>query len=156
MTNRIPALGAPLLLLTILTPGALAAQAADTTTRPITVGAAVVDSLPASALHAFTVTLESGRFVYGEVDQRTADIRITVRDPVGDVVRRFNSGPRGVERIQFDADSAGEYRIELNAPEDSAGSYALELQRVEPIATDPSARVDQLMIAYSGDVPGGV
>lgn len=146
-----------LLLLSVLTPGKLAAQAAaDTTTRPITVGSAVVDSLPAAALHAFTVTLESGRFVYGEVEQRTVDVRITVRDPAGDVVRRFNGAPRGVERIHFDADSAGEYRIELDMTEDSAGTYAVELLRVEPIATDPPARVDQLMVAYSGDIPGGV
>jgi CubicO group peptidase (beta-lactamase class C family) len=146
----------PLLLLCVLMPGTLAAQAADTTTRPIVVGDVVADSLPAGATHVFTVTFDADRFVYGEVDQRTVDVRITVRDPAGAVVRRFNGAPRGAERVHFDAASAGEYRIELDMPGDSAGSYALNLLRVEPIASEPGARVDQLMIAYSGDVPGGV
>ncbi len=155
MTRRITAC-ATLLLLAILAPGALVAQVADTTTRPIAVDRAVTDSIPAGAMHVFTIALEAGRFVYGEVDQRTVDVRITVRGPAGDVVRRINGAPREAERIHFDADSAGEYRIELAVPEDSAGSYAIELLRVEPIASEPAARVDQLMVAYSGDVPGGV
>ena len=145
-----------LLLVSVLTPGALAAQAADTTTRPVVVGEVLADSLPSGALHAFTVALDVDRFVYGEVDQRTVNVRVTVRDPAGDVVRRFDGAPRGVERFNFDADSAGEYRIELDMTADSAGSYALNLMRVEPIASEPAARVDQLMVAYSGDIPGGV
>lgn len=145
-----------LLLMSVLMPGTLAAQAADTTTRPISVGVVVADSLPAGATHVFTVALDAERFVYGVVEQRTVDVRITVRDPAGAVVRRVNGAPRGVERFHFDGDSAGEYRIELDIPEDSAGSYAVDLMRVEPIASEPAARVDQLMIAYSGDVPGGV
>lgn len=154
MTRPISVPGA-LLLLSLITPGTLAAQA-DPTARPITAGQVVTDSLPAGATHAFTVALDADHFVFGEVEQRTVNVRITVRDPAGDVVRRFDGARRGLERFSFDADSAGEYRIELDMTADSAGSYALNLMRVEPIASEPAARVDQLMVAYSGDVPGGV
>lgn len=143
------------LLVCALIPGALAAQD-DTTARAIRAGAVVADTLPAGATHAFTVTAGAGQFVYGTVDQRAVNVRVTVRDPAGAVVRRFNSAARGEERFNFDTEAAGEYRIELDMPADSAGAYAVKLLRVEPIASDPAARVDQLMAAYSGEVPGAV
>lgn len=138
-----------------LTTNQLPAQ--EAASRPISAGGAVTDSLPPGAAHAFILTLAADQFVYGEVDQGTVDVTVTVRNPAGGVVRQFDARRGGMEIFHFDGEASGDYRIELEPAEDATGRYALRLERVEPVATDPERRVDQLMLPFSGeDVPGGV
>lgn len=119
-------------------------------------GAALSDSLPAGATHAYTIELEADRFVFGEVDQATVDVSLTILDPEGEVVRRFDARHLGAERFHFETRPAGIYRIEVAPKEEAAGRYEIRLDRVEPVATAPAERVNQLMAPYTGGVPGGV
>ncbi len=140
----------------VLAPLPVRAQTGDATPRPIAQGEVAADSIAPSATHAYTIELGADEFVFGEVDQQSVDVAITVRDPDGEVVRRFDDRRRGVERIHFETRAAGAYRIEVAPEEDGTGRYAVRLDRVEPVAVDADERVDQLMAPYTGDVPGGV
>ena len=123
----------------------------------LTAGRTVTDSLTAEAVDTFTVELGADRFVLGEVDQQTVDVVITVHGPDGRQAVRVDFSARGPEIFQFDAETAGLYRVEVSPFEQEQGRYAITLRRVEPVAPEPEARVDQLMAAYDAEhTPGGV
>ncbi len=147
----------PGLLLFVLAPLTVQAQAADTArTHPIVAGVVAADSVAPSETYAYTIELGADQFVFGEVDQRSVDVAVTVRDPEGEVVRRFDDRRLGVERIHFETRPAGTYRIEVAPAGEGSGRYTVRLDRVEPVAVDLEERVGQLMAPYTGDVPGGV
>lgn len=148
---RAPRLLAPLLLLALA--GAAAAQAPT----PLTPGQTVADSLDADDTHAYTVALDAGQFVYAEADQQSVDVVITVLGPDGAQVKRVDASARGPEPFQFATDAAGAYRIEVAPFERQTGRYALVVSRVEPLATTPEGKVEQLVAAYDRPgTPGGV
>ncbi|HEX9728268.1 MAG TPA: serine hydrolase domain-containing protein [Gemmatimonadales bacterium] len=139
-----------LLSLVVASPGA--GQA--TQLRPNT---PVAGELGGADKHTYEIRLGADRFVYGEANQQTVDVIVTVLGPDGEQVGRWDGPARGPEPFQFDAEAAGVYRIEITAFENASGRYALVLKRIEPIATAPEARADQLMVAYSSSAnPGGV
>jgi CubicO group peptidase (beta-lactamase class C family) len=103
------------------------------------------------------VELGAGQFVYGEATQHTMDVVVTVLGPDGQEVSTVDVTARGPEPFSFTTEAAGTYRIEVTPFERQAGRYALALRRVEPVATAPEGKVDQLMAAHDGaDRPGGV
>lgn len=155
MTRQLLRLRYGVLVLAAAAASPLAAQD-GAVTRTIAAGGAVTDSLPVGTTHAFTLDLAADQFVYGEVEERSVDVSVTVRDPEGEVVRRFDGRRRGRQPFHFESEVAGMYMIDLEPAEDSTGSYELRLDRVEPIAVDPAARADQIMLPFSGDVPGGL
>lgn len=106
----------------------------------------------------YTAALGARRFVYGEADQRTVDVVVTVFGPDGRRLGAFDSpGARGPEPFLIRTTDAGTYRIEITGFQQAAGRYALALRRIEPLATSPAGRVGQLMAPYSGtDRAGGV
>ena len=123
---------------------------------PVTVGETHADSLGAEDVHAYEVRLESGQFVIGDVDQLTVDVVVTVKDPAGEEVGEFDSPARGPEPFQFATDTAGAYTIEVAPFEKATGRYVFALERVEPEATTPEGKVDQLMTRYGDETPGVV
>lgn len=121
------------------------------------VGRTAMRSLEAGDRHAYVLDLEAGRFVYGEADQRTVDVVVTVFDGEGQKVAEFDGPARGAEAFQFESVSAGTYRIEIAPFEGEEGEYAFTLVRVEPVASTPEGRVEQMVAPYDRPgVPGGV
>ena len=105
----------------------------------------------------YAVALGARQFVYGEAGQKTVDLVVTIFGPDGRRIGAFDGPARGVEPFQFSSTEAGTYRIEITPFEQETGDYDLVLRQVEPLATQPAARVDQLMSRWSGrDRPGGV
>jgi CubicO group peptidase (beta-lactamase class C family) len=114
-------------------------------------------SLAGGASHAFSLALSAGDWVYGEVDQKSVDVVVKIRRPDGEEVRTFDGPSRGPEPFTFDADTSGSFTVEVSPFEEGEGNYTITLFRAEPKATEPGARVDQLMTPYSGEErPGGV
>lgn len=147
--NRFPCL----LALLVLAAGPLHGQAPIGLTR----GRTVDGELARGDTVRYTVALGARRFVYGEVDQRTVDAVVTVLGPDGRRIDRIDGPSRGPEPFQFRTAEAGAYRIEITGYQEAAGRYAITLQRIEPQATSPAGRVDQLMAPYTGtDRPGAV
>ena len=96
-------------LLFALVPGRAGAQEVT----PLTIGEPIARDLGAHAAHAYTLTLGEGQFVYGDVNQQTVDVVVTVYAPDGDVVPAFDNPARGPEPFQFNTEEAGTYRVEV-------------------------------------------
>lgn len=134
----------------------LAGVAQETQTPRLVPARTHVDSVAAGQADTLTVELEAGSFVTTTVDQVTVDVRVSVGGPGGSGVGTSDALERGPERVHFDADSAGAYQLVVASVDSASGRYSVSVE-AEPIATDPEARVDQLMAGFDGmDVPGGV
>lgn len=116
-------------------------------------GEPVERQLGPNQAHVYTVVLPAEGFVLGRADQRSIDVVVTVLDPEGARVDRFDGPARGPEIFTFVGRAPGDYRIEVTPfRDDETGDYAITLDRVEPLADTPSGRVDQLFAAW--DRPG--
>jgi CubicO group peptidase (beta-lactamase class C family) len=105
----------------------------------------------------YVVALNAHQFVYGEADQQTVDVVVTVFAPDGHKLDVFDGPARGPEPFQINAEDAGTYRIEVTPFEQETGRFAITLRRIEPLARTPAGRVDQIMAPYAGpNRPGGV
>lgn len=134
----------------------LHAQDADPE-RSIQQGQTRSDSLAADGTDAYRIDLGANQFVYAVADQQTVDVVVTIKGPGGEVVREVDVTGRGPEAIQFESGEAGTYRMVVSPYEQETGRYALTIVTVEPVATTPEGRVDQLMTRYDGtDGPGVV
>ena len=105
--------------------------------------------------HAFELDAET--FFLAEVDQISADFTVTVTGPDGETLREVDGRTRGIETIRFETEAAGTYEVAIAANDDEAGEFRFSVLRSEPVATDPAARLDQIMAVYDGDGrPGAV
>ncbi|NGP77781.1 serine hydrolase [Balneolaceae bacterium YR4-1] len=135
--------------------GSLQAQDRREKVRSITVGQEYTDSLALRSSHTYVLDADSGRFVYGFVDQLSVDVEIEIKDPTGKIIGAFDIPARGKELFQFDTEETGKYSIKVMPFEDEEGRYSFTVSLLEAVATESEERVDQLMISYSGDeVPG--
>ena len=135
---------------------ALRVAAAQDTLR-LERGRTVERELPAGGIHAYTLDLSARQFVYGVADQHSVDVVVTVYGPTGSTIATFDSPARGPEPFQFTTEVPGTYRIEITPFEKEYGRYAITAHRIEPVASTPEGRVDEILAAYGGaGTPGGV
>jgi len=105
----------------------------------------------------FKLELDAGTYLYGVVDQVSVDVVVTFYDSTNNVVRQFDGPGVGPETFSVEIQEGGAYLLEVAPFKDNTGEYTIQLKVVEPIATDPEERIDQLFTPYTGDdVPGGV
>lgn len=138
-------------LVAVLTVGlatTLSAQQVEGTLAP---GVSFERELSTGDRHIFELVLGASDFVYGEVEQLTVDVVINVYDPSGKSVGTFDGPSRAPEPFQFTSEVGGTYRIEVTPFEQGEGRYAMSVRRVEPVASTPEERVDQIMAPYDGD-----
>lgn len=122
----------------------------------LTIGEVVTDSLAPDGRVSYTVELPSGHVVYGSATQVSVDVVLTVLGPDGSEVAEVDQTFGGAEPFQFVTEADGVYRIEV-APYEGAGRFALVVDGIEPVATTPFGRVDQMMIPFARpDTPGAV
>lgn len=104
-----------------------------------------------------TFDLDAGTFFLAEVDQISNDFTVTVTGPDGETVSEVDGRTSGIETIRFETKATGTYEVAITANDDEAGEFRLNVVRSEPVATDPAARLDQMMAVYDGDGrPGAV
>ena len=143
------------LLLLLLVFGFAQSAVAQNLTE-LTVGQSVDGSLVHGEEDVYTLQLDADQFVAGWANQITVDVVIVISGPDGEEVNRTDVSGRGADNFQFEAEAAGEYRIVITPFEEEEGNYALVVNRIEPIATEPEAVVDQLMAAFDRDTSPGV
>lgn len=144
MKMRYTATQATLILLTAL--GALAAACAAPDMPPMQSD---------GQIHTFE--LDAGTVFLAEVDQISNDFTVTVTGPDGETVSEVDGRTSGIETIRFETEEAGTYEVAITANDDEAGEFRFGVLRSEPVATDPAARLDQMMAVYDGDGrPGAV
>ena len=102
-----------------------------------------------------TFELDAEMFFLAEVDQISNDFTVTVTGPDGETVREVDGRTRGIETIRFETEAAGAYEVAITATDDEVGEFRFSVLRSEPIATDPAARLDQLMSPWDGDDRAG-
>ena len=104
-----------------------------------------------------TFGLDAETFFLAEVDQVSNDFTVTVTGPDGETVTEVDGRTGGIETIRFETEAAGAYEVAITANDDEVGEFRFNVLRSEPIATDPVARLDQLMAVYDSDGrPGAV
>ncbi len=102
-----------------------------------------------------TFELAAETFFLAEVDQIANDFAVTVTGPDGDVLREVDGRTGGIETVWFETDAAGAYEVAISANDDQAGQFTFTVLRSEPVATDPVARLGQLLSPWDGDDRAG-
>jgi CubicO group peptidase (beta-lactamase class C family) len=116
----------------------------------------VSESLEKKTPNSYKMTLDSGTFIYGYVDQISVDVVVKLSDEEDKMIGNFDGPGRGHEPFSFEISKTGTYRLDVEPFKEESGDYSITLVGVEPIATDPEKRVDQLLTFYTGNVPGAV
>jgi CubicO group peptidase (beta-lactamase class C family) len=123
----------------------------------LSLGEVVEGMLELETPDTFYFDFGADTYIHGVCNQLTVDVVVSLLDSAGIVLRKINGPKEGPENFYLEIDKAGRYMLEIAPFEKKTGAYTLELKIVEPVATDPAKRADQLMYAYSGDdMPGGV
>ncbi len=97
----------------------------------------------------YTITLDSNSFVYGAVNQISVDVVVNIKDSADNIITSFDGPAEGLETFIFEISKKGKYKIEVAPFEKDSGKYSIELKSVEPIASTPEKRIDQLFYKYS-------
>lgn len=140
------------LLLSVLLPP-LVASAQDV--RP-SVNTSVSGSVAGSEIDRFIIQTGDDFLVRGHVDQVSVDVIVTIFDPSGEEMARFDGPAVGPEDFDFVAEKAGDYRIEVSAFEEKSGDYTFVLTMNEARASDPVGKVNQMMARYDQPTSPGV
>lgn len=131
------------------------AQTSGPTDHTLTVGEVIERSLTSESVHTYTLVLEEEQFVHGFVFQESVDVVVSIFNPDGNKAAEFDFTAVGKESFQFNTKSAGTYKIEVKPFKEDEGDYSIRVEVVEPIAIEPAARLNQMMVQYTGDdVPG--
>lgn len=101
--------------------------------------------------HAWLIPMEPGRFADVTVIQKGVDVAVSLRGPDGRVRASIDSpnGSRGPEPIPFLADSAGTYRLEIQAS--GTGMYEVRVGDVRPATAADRKRVQAERLLSEGE-----
>lgn len=147
----------PFLLMMGLLTTIIAQETTAVSSGALQLNMAKSDSLPAQTPHAYTLELQADQFVFGQVNQITVDVVVTVQGPDGETLHTFDNPARGPEPFHFTTTENGKYNIEVKPFQKESGKYTIEVKRLEPLAKDPAKRVDQLMAVHTNmESPGAV
>jgi CubicO group peptidase (beta-lactamase class C family) len=144
-----------LVLSVLVACGGLRAASSEDLPR-LSVGRQETRELKTGDTHVYSLSVEKGQFVLGEAFQSGVDVAVTISDPDGNTVGRFDGPARGPEFFPFETSKAGLYRICVAPFEKEQGEYTVRILRQEPLAVTPAGKVDQMMAPYRADAPGGV
>ncbi len=120
-------------------------------------GKLVAGDLAKEEADQYELEVTAGSFVFGQVNQKTLDVEVSIIDPTGEEIASFDGPASGMENFNFDAVIEGTYKIEVSPFEEQEGEYTIQLLKMEPLADNPGEKVDQLLSAYDNDfTPGAV
>jgi CubicO group peptidase (beta-lactamase class C family) len=142
---------AALLLALVATPGVLLAQS-----EPLAVGAALSGSLTTGDTLLYSFTAGDDFLLYGEVDQVSVDVVVSLLNADGQQLGQWDGPARGAEAFSSTLRESGEYTLRVAPFEDEEGNFEIRILQLEAKAEDPEELADQLMLPYSrSDGPGG-
>ncbi|MFL6292671.1 MAG: CHAT domain-containing protein [Thermoanaerobaculia bacterium] len=108
--------------------------------------------IKAGETHAWLLSLKPDQYAGLVVDQRGADVAVTLRDPQGRLLASVDSpqGARVPEPVPVIATAAGAYRVEVSAPA-GAGSYAIRIEALRPATSEDRTRVRAERLLSQGE-----
>ena len=102
----------------------------------------------------FTFEADEDFLLYGEVNQVSVDVVVTLTDEEGrQVGPEWDSPARGPEAFSTTLRASGTYTLHVTPFEDEEGDFEVRILQLEERSDDPDDLADQLMFAYSR--PGG-
>ena len=118
-------------------------------------GVTVEGQLSVNEPKVYNVMLDSNVYVYGEVNQLSVDVVVNLKDSADNIISSYDGPAEGLEIFTFEVSKKGPYKIEVAPFKNDSGLYSIELKSVEPIASTPEKRTDQLFMKYTGkESPG--
>ncbi|CAN5413756.1 hypothetical protein BH10BAC4_BH10BAC4_17250 [soil metagenome] len=123
----------------------------------LAIGTAKASQLKTHSSDTFRLSLDSGAFVYGFVDQLTVDVKVDIYSPDRKKVGSFDNPSEGPEYYSFKTTKPGISTAVVTPFEESEGNYSMIVTRADKIATDPDARIAQIiasMGASNSVMPG--
>ena len=135
-------------VLLLATPRAAVAQA-----EPLAQGQARSGSLSTGDTLSYRFEAGDDFLLYGEVDQISVDVVVTLVNAEGQQLGRWDGPARGAEAFNSTLRTAGEYTLRVAPFEDEGGDFEIRILQLEARSEDPERLADQLMAPY--DRPGG-
>lgn len=109
-------------------------------------GESVERELAGGGVHQYVVALAPDQYVHLIVDQRGIDVAVSVLDPDSKPVAQVDSpnGAQGPEPLELVAETGGDYRIEVRAPDAQApaGMYSVRLDELRPATQQDHKRLE--------------
>ena len=134
--------------LVLVTPLAAIAQA-----EPLSEGQARAGTLATGDTLAYSFEAGEDFLLYGEVDQISVDVVVTLVNAEGQQLGRWDGPARGTEAFSSTLRTAGEYTLRVAPFEGEEGDFEIRILQLEAKSDDPERLADQLMAPY--DRPGG-
>ena len=106
--------------------------------------------------HIYQLKLEKDQFIAGVAIQNNIDVVIDVFDPSGTQVDSFNQFSHGKEPFHFNTKQRGVYQIQVKSSAKKTGLYSIGIVYSDDIATTGENKMQQMMVHYADDEPGGV
>ena len=127
-------------------------QSTQSDPQSLSPGKSVERSISGLTTHSYTIQLEADTFLFASAEQKGIDIVVRIYDPKGRLLTEVDAptGSAGVEQISFITDTCGIYRIDISPFEQKAepGCYTLVINRIEPAASTPEGKIDQMFSVY--------
>ena len=119
-----------LLFIAALKSSATPLTQADATTASLELSKPIERAIAGKESHSYTVALASGQYAQIVVDQRGADVVVTVVGSDGVTLFEVDSPhvTHGPERVAILADSPVTYRIDVESQTKSVGRYQIKLE----------------------------
>jgi CubicO group peptidase (beta-lactamase class C family) len=125
-------------------------------TGDLAIGIEQAGNLLHKTAQSYEIQLDSNSFILGSVNQISVDVVVRLLDENNKEIANFDNPARGPEMFTFTIPKTGKYRLEVAPFEEETGDYTIRIDKVEPTATSPEKRVDQLLSFFSNNNPGAV
>ncbi|HJQ22261.1 MAG TPA: hypothetical protein VKA60_00005, partial [Blastocatellia bacterium] len=135
---------AGLLLCAVLSAGAWGA-ARQAEVSELRAGPGVERELKGGESHSYRIALATGQYLQVVVEQKGVDVVVRLFGPDGKQLTEVDSpnGTQGPEPVSWIAETAGEYRLEVKAPDEKAvpGRYEIKVEALREATAKDRQRV---------------
>lgn len=139
-----------LLLFAVLESSAAPITQSEATPVPLELSKPIERTITGGEAHSYTVTLAAGQYAQIVVDQRGANVVVTVNGSDGASLFEVDTPHtnHGPERVAMLADSATTYRVEVESQTKATGRYEIKLQELRPATQQDQKRVTAQKLSF--------
>ena len=139
-----------LLLLAVLESSAAPLTQAEAATVSLELSKPIERTIAGGEAHSYTVTLAAGQYAQIVVDQRGANVVVTVNGPDGASLFEVDTphSNYGPERVALLADSPATYRVEVESQTKASARYEIKLQELRPATQQDLKRVAAQKLSF--------
>ncbi|HJQ25263.1 MAG TPA: hypothetical protein VKA60_15190, partial [Blastocatellia bacterium] len=117
----------------------------QTDTSVLVQGQAVEREMRGGEAHLYRIALKQGEYLHVAVEQKGVDVVVRLFGPDGKQLTEVDSpnGTQGPEPVSWIAETAGEYRLEVKAPDEKAvpGRYEIKVEALREATAKDRDRV---------------